>query len=80
VTPVNYTFLPNSRVDVVCTVQAGAAAADSRVIVQNLPLLGVRGSGAPGEKEQVATLGVTAEEAQQLRDGAALGSLRLVLR
>lgn len=73
----NQTFLPNTRVDVICVVQAGAAPTDSRVIAQDLPLLGLR-AGQSGQ--QLATLGATADEAQQLREAEALGTLRLVVR
>jgi Flp pilus assembly protein CpaB len=65
---------PDARVDVLPGGQTGSASA--RAAAVHLPLLGIR----PVDQETVlATLAVTGAEAQQLRQAAAQGSLRLVL-
>jgi Flp pilus assembly protein CpaB len=71
-----YFFLPDSRVDVVCTMTEEGQSPAPRVVAKKLLLLGVD-STAEG---QSVTLAATAEEADQLRQAATLGTLKLVLR
>lgn len=66
---------PDARVDVLSGRRADPASAEAPVIVRNLPLLGVR---SVDQQTVLATLAVTAAEAQQLRQAAKNG-LRLVL-
>jgi Flp pilus assembly protein CpaB len=71
-----YYFLPESRVDVICTVIKDGQAPEARIVAQKLLILGLDGAA----DKQTVTLAATAEEADKLRQAAAQGALRLVLR
>jgi Flp pilus assembly protein CpaB len=70
-----YQFLPQSRVDFIWTSQAGAVP-ESRIIAQDLPLLGVQ-TKATGA---IVTVAAKRDDAEKLSQAATQGSLKLVLR
>lgn len=70
-------FLPQARVDVIWTPTATGATTDSRLVAQDLPLLGVRTKDGG---TTVATVAAKREDAEKLTQAAGQGTLRLVTR
>jgi Flp pilus assembly protein CpaB len=66
-------FLPQSRVDIVWTVSGPAA--ESRIVAQDLPLLGVQ---PDRDGKTIATVAAKREDAEKLAQAATQGTLRLV--
>ena len=72
----NYFFLPQSRIDFIWTTTAGGIT-DSRVIAQDLPLVGVqRKEGGAA----IVTVAAKRDDAEKLSQAATQGTLKLVLR
>ena len=71
----NYVLLPQSRIDLIWTRKAGGIA-ESRVIAQDLPLLGVQ-SKAGGA---IVTVAAKRDDVEKLSQATTQGSLKLVLR
>jgi Flp pilus assembly protein CpaB len=68
----NYWFLPQSRVDFIWT-----NSVESRVIVQDVPLLGVQSQdGGPA----IVTVAAKRDDAEKLSQAATQGTLQVVLR
>jgi Flp pilus assembly protein CpaB len=72
----NYLFLPKSRVDFIWTAPAGAIP-ESRVIAQDLPLLGVQTKDGGAA---IVTVAAKRDDADKLLQAATQGTLKLVLR
>ena len=71
----NYVLLPQSRIDLIWTRKAGGIA-ESRVIAQDLPLLGVQGKAGGA----IVTVAAKRDDVEKLSQATTQGSLKLVLR
>src|SRR5262249_28718944 len=68
--------LPQSRIDFIWTTQAGGVT-ESRVIAQDLPLLGVQSKEGGAA---IVTVAAKSDDAEKLAQAAAQGTLKLVVR